>query len=1107
MDHNIILQENELELKKALVLAHHTVYKKYLMEIEKYLVVEPTLSLLDEEAKDCIRLLRLKEFTCKKNEDIFQKLSTVYHASMELGCHFVVMIDVERNDAPAKIYIGVRNDGKDDEARKKLMTSFSTLKKAMNSNFPGTQVEDVPSQQELPNLLDGIFGNTTKHISSVSCVAGIRDKSKTEQKNFIQGIERLIDAMQGNTYTALFISEPIQTQEIENIRRGYETLYSIFAPFENNVWSYNENESYTVMDSLSRGISSAVTKGISDTQSHTKTFGESIGFNSVTSNNVSISNSESKTNTKFSTGTVIGSTINVIGNVVGKTLNPLAGLAVSSVGGIINPTFGGSDTEGVVKTLSYTMGRSFGVSSGLNTSETESNGKTISASTTDTDSKTQTKSNSSTNGYGKTLQIQNINKTISEMLKRIDEQLKRVQEGEDYGTYNCSAYFLSGKQENTLLAANIYRSLMIGDGSSIESGAINSWNGNRNPEKVKGIKEYLRRFVHPIFALPVSDEDRVDTYITYTPATIVSGLELPLHLGLPTKSVYGMPVSEHAEFGRNVVKRDVLETDEKKIPLGNIYHMGMIEKKSFVHLSINELASHTFVTGSTGSGKSNTVYEILSSLQKNNIKFLVVEPAKGEYKTAFGDDQTVVVYGTNPNIHDMNLLRINPFSFPEEIHILEHMDRLVEIFNVCWPMYAAMPAILKDAIERAYVMAGWDLVKSKNKYDNRLFPSFMDVLKQIKIVLNESDYSSDNKGDYTGALITRIRSLTTGINSLIFSPEAIAEEDLFDRNAIVDLSRIGSTETKSLIMGLLILKLQEHRMQNQEINAELKHVTVLEEAHNILRKTTFEQSAESSNLLGKSVEMISNAIAEMRTYGEGFIIADQSPGLLDMSAIRNTNTKIILRLPDYSDRELVGKAAGLNENQIIELGRLERGVAAISQSGWIEPVLCKINKFEKISVESGRENFGKEFISNIENIENSLLECIMNKEIYRKGDRVDIQKLRDRIIHSNIDTIVKCEFIDYITTEKEKEIEKLRPLIFDFLKAGNAIKISRNCNDFLAWSNKVIDILNPSIKGYSNKQINLVLALIVYEQAERDSSYNDICCRFMEYYKSNGGIF
>ena len=90
---------------------------------------------------------------------------------------------------------------------------------------------------------------------------------------------------------------------------------------------------------------------------------------------------------------------------------------------------------------------------------------------------------------------------------------------------------------------------------------------------------------------------------------------------------------------------------------------------------------------------------------------MVIELAKGEYKHVFGGLDDVSVYGTNPLITP--LLRINPFSFPSEIHILEHLDRLVEIFNVCWPMYAAMPAVLKQAIEDAYVNCGWDLVKSR----------------------------------------------------------------------------------------------------------------------------------------------------------------------------------------------------------------------------------------------------------------------------------------------------------------------------------------------------------------------------------------------------------
>src|SRR5690606_33960178 len=114
---------------------------------------------------------------------------------------------------------------------------------------------------------------------------------------------------------------------------------------------------------------------------------------------------------------------------------------------------------------------------------------------------------------------------------------------------------------------------------------------------------------------------------------------------------------------------------------------------------------------------------------------------------------------------------------------------------------------------------------------------------------------------------------------------------------------IGSTETKSLLMGILFMRLQEHRMsESLGMNQKLKHITVLEEAHHLLRRTSSQQSQEGANLQGKSVEMITNAIAEMRTYGEGFIIADQSPNLLDFTAIRYPITTIIHMLPVVSRR-------------------------------------------------------------------------------------------------------------------------------------------------------------------------------------------------------------
>ena len=369
------------------------------------------------------------------------------------------------------------------------------------------------------------------------------------------------------------------------------------------------------------------------------------------------------------------------------------------------------------------------------------------------------------------------------------------------------------------------------------------------------------------------------------------------------------------------------------------------EERIRTFLSKDSLASHTFVTGSTGAGKTNTVCRILDQALDQQVNFLVIEPAKGEYKDVYGGREDVNVFGTNPEFTP--LLRINPFSFPSGIHVLEHLDRLVEIFNVCWPMYAAMPAVLKDAVARSYEDCGWDLAASDNPYGADLFPCFADVARNVREILDSSEYDAENKGAYKGSLLTRLNSLTNGLNGMMLSSNEVDASVLFDANTVIDLSRIGSAETKSLLMGLLVLKLQEHRMaEKKDMNQPLRHLTVLEEAHNLLKRSSSNQGSESGDLTGKSVEMISNAIAEMRTYGEGFIIADQAPGLLDMAAIRNTNTKIIHRLPDLSDRELAGRAANLNDQQIVELARLPKGVAAIYQNDWVEPVLCKIAKAE-----------------------------------------------------------------------------------------------------------------------------------------------------------------
>ncbi len=947
------------ELANQLTLADHLVYKKYLPELQSYSLVEPSEEMKKTlDVKTCIKLFQMKELTLKKGEDMLQKLSTVYHSSMALGCSLAVMIDVPADGAPADIYLGVRqNPGRQSIDNRDLAISGDALEKGMKSNFPGSEVQEL-HQEEIDALLEddnGSFGSAQSAIASVSCVAALRDKSKTEDKAFIQGIERFIDAMDGDAYTALFLAEPVTEETQAGIRNGYEELYSALSPFRKTTWSYTENESHAVMETFCSGTSDTVTdgtsSGFSDEQGRNTGFNFNAGMNQGTTNTIGQSHAVTRLrlpSKRTMVGVAAGASILALGAVAASAVFPPAGAAIvsaaSTVGaavkagplfGAVVPMVAGHETNGTAWSTARSIGKSmgFGMSRGYNTAHTDSS--TVERSNAHSTNEQHSNGTTDTHSTVRTQQIEVCNKAVEELLTRIDEQIKRTKESEDYGCYSCAAYFLSSRPSKALLAANTYRSLMIGEGSSVESGAANLW---QDRASVTAMREYLKRFTHPVFARQLWENEADSLF--YTAGTLVSGRELPMHLGLPTRSVHGLPIIEHAEFGRNVP--DEAMPDEDKMNLGKIYHMGKEEAAGLL-LNRQAMASHTFITGSTGTGKSNAVYHLLDEITKNGqTTFLVVEPAKGEYKNVFGNCTDAQVFGTNPR--ETPLLRMNPFAFPENIHILEHIDRLVEIFNACWPMYAAMPAVLKDAIERSYQKVGWDLRNSES--EKGIFPTFFDLLDILPGVIEESHYSKDTQSDYVGALCTRVKSLTNGIyGSVLCAEDALSDAEMFDQNVIVDLSRVGSMETKSLLMGILVMKLQEYRMCSSGMNSRLRHVTVLEEAHNLLRKTSAEQSQEGANLQGKSVEMLANAIAEMRTYGEGFIIADQAPGLLDMSVIRNTNTKIILRLPDEEDRKLVGKSAALKEAQIDELSKLPLGVAAVYQNEWPEAVLCKIEAY------------------------------------------------------------------------------------------------------------------------------------------------------------------
>lgn len=202
---------------------------------------------------------------------------------------------------------------------------------------------------------------------------------------------------------------------------------------------------------------------------------------------------------------------------------------------------------------------------------------------------------------------------------------------------------------------------MAGENTGLEISAINTWTKPLRDEFDKNalVVDYVKNLIHPRFIY----RNNFGTDITVSPASLVSSNELAIHMGLPRNSVPGFPVVEHIDFGKEIVKYEN-DDNNNKINLGSIFNMGKVIDENKVELDLESLSMHTFISGATGSGKSNTIYHLLDKLMFQGINFMVIEPAKGEYKKVFGHRKDVKVFGTNPNLTE--LLHINPLNFQKK---------------------------------------------------------------------------------------------------------------------------------------------------------------------------------------------------------------------------------------------------------------------------------------------------------------------------------------------------------------------------------------------------------------------------------------------------------
>lgn len=985
--------ENELSLENRLDITYDFLRKSYLTNLNEMTIAPIENSLpLEEDLIENVRLYHITEMVYQKGEPVTDKFTTVFNTLSTYNASVFVIVDSDGKDT--SVYLGVRNNEDNIQIKRSTVTLGDTLKNTLIGNFPGVKIK-AENRKRIAELCTNI--SKKNNVTSVSVVANQKNIEHNNEQ-FVQGLEKLLLAMNGRKYTGIIIAENQAPQMILEQRKFYQNLYTQLSPLQKEQYSASN----------------------SDTVNRTQSFFEMDGKQKAAM---------------------------------------LGGVAVSLAGAIGGAVLGagtiGIGAAGGAMVTGQIAGQLNGFIQSLAPSEQYS----------------QTKSES----YSVTTE----NKAITDMLQLLDEAIKRTDEFDSYGMWDVAGYFISDDMSTAEIAASNYRSLMNGEKSGREVSAINSWRSNGLVNgNFRDLTTYLSRFVHPQFFYWGNTG-------LVTAATAISGKELGLHLGLPRATVPGLPVIEHAEFGKQVTvyrlfSKEVYLNPEDRIRLGKVFDLGQITNKD-VELDNRSLNMHTFITGSTGSGKSNTVYQMLTELHQDRIPFLVVEPAKGEYKDVFGNWEDVNVYSSNPNVAD--LIKINPFKFPESIHVLEHIDGLVEIFSVCWTMYDAMPAFLKDAILKSYEYVGWDLGSSTfngDEGDEIEYPNFEILVDQLEHLIDSSDYASDIKSNYRGALITRVKSLTVGLNKFIFTDEQTPYEKLFDENCILDISRIKSGETKALIMGLIVYILNEYRVDTKKgSNRGLKHVTVLEEAHNLLKNT----SSTDSSLISKSVEMLTNTIAEIRTYGEGFVIVDQSPSSVDIAAIKNTNTKIVLRTPEANDREAIGRSIGLTTDQVNEIAKLPSGVAVVYQNDWVNPVLTMIDKadaeeHEYVYVPTTR-------IKSIRQSRTEIIRAIM--EPWLPGEMIDFTELANSLkcleVSRNARKLLSVMLCTYRNHNghliwEEESISLLKSLLLDILNISqnffNSIILSEN-------PDKLREVIDNQTIGFSNDEINEICHVLTKE--------------------------
>lgn len=435
----------------------------------------------------------------------------------------------------------------------------------------------------------------------------------------------------------------------------------------------------------------------------------------------------------------------------------------------------------------------------------------------------------------------------------------------------------------------------------------------------------------------------------YSFQTLLNSTRLANLIHLPRFEAPGFTVKESVRFDVSPTR-----SAEDIISLGQVLDRGTPVGKQYP-LTTSTLNKHALVVGVTGSGKTNTNFHLLRQLWTRGIPFMVLEPAKAEYRSllqdpVFRDDLRVLTLGDET----VSPIRINPFEVEPGVNLATHIDLLKSTFNAAFAMWSPLPQVLERCLYEVYRDRGWDPVRGSN---HRLigewhsapghllvFPTLADLISKVGEVVDRLGYEDRVTSDIKAALVTRLQSLRIGGKGAMLDTRAsVPMATLLEAPTVIELEQIGDDDEKAFLLGLLLMKLYEHRRAAGTTEGRsLDHLVVVEEAHRLLANVPTFSSEDSSNTRGKAVESFVNMLSEVRAYGQGFLIAEQIPSKLAPDALKNTNLKVLHRTVAGDDREVMAQMTNMTEEQSRILAVLEPGEAVVFAEGDDTPLVVKV---------------------------------------------------------------------------------------------------------------------------------------------------------------------